>query len=154
MKQSPNLVDIQQAMQPGSLSAEGFLGTDDRSLADILQTDQQTVRRLGVTHTAIAAAMRRLTEMAKTGLGKPIEVDGLYEAVDDEFMGRLPCPFRDGFKAEKRITTVRKLSTGQTLAWSDLNIHMIEAHGFYEGLGSHYRLEPAELVAFLGLLPG
>ncbi|NCA99845.1 MAG: hypothetical protein EOM08_01975 [Clostridia bacterium] len=150
MKQSPNLQDIQEAMKPGSLSAEGFLGTDDRSLSDILQADQQTVRRLGVTDQAIAAAMRRLTEAAKTGLGKPIELDGLYEATDDEFMGRLPCPFRDNFKAEKRITTVHNLATGQTMAWSDLNIHMIEAHGFYEGFGSHYRLEPAGLVDFLG----
>ena len=150
MKQSPNLQDIQEAMKPGSLSAEGFLGKDDRSLSDILQADQQTVRRLGVTHQAIAAAMRRLTEVAKTGLGKPVELEGQYEATDDEFMGRLPCPFRDNFKAEKRITTVRNLATGQTMSWSDLNIHMIEAHGFYEGLGSHYRLDPATLVDFLG----
>ena len=150
MKQSPNLQDIQLAMQPGTLSAEGFLGTDDRSLADILQADQQAIKRMGVTQQAIAAAMRNLTEAGKTGLGKPVDVDGLYEAIDDEFMGRLPCPFRDGFMAEKRITTVRNLTSGQVMTWSDLNIHMIEAHGFFEGLGSHYRLEPATLVEFLG----
>ncbi len=150
MKQSPNLQDIQEAMKPGTLSAEGFLGTDNRSLTDILQADQQTVSRLGVTHQAIAAAMHRLTEAAKTGLGKPVELDGRYETTDDEFMGRLPCPFRDNFKAEKRITTVRHLATGQVMRWSDLNIHMIEAHGFYEGLGSQYRLDPATLVEFLG----
>lgn len=150
MKQSPNFKDIQDAMKPGSLSGEGFLGDDDRNLSDIIQTDQQAVNRMGLTHQVIARAMRRLTEAAKTGLGKPVEVDGRYEATDDEFMGRLPCPFRDFFKAEKRTTTIRNLATGQVMSWSDLNIHMIEAHGFYEGLGAHYRLDPAVLVDFLG----
>jgi hypothetical protein len=33
--------------------------------------------------------------------------------------------------------------------WSDLSIHLIGAHGFFEGRGSFFRLEPAELVAIL-----
>jgi hypothetical protein len=60
-----------------------------------------------VTHQAIAQPCACLTEVAKTGPGKPVELEGQYEATDDEFMGRLPCPFRDNFKSEKRITTVR-----------------------------------------------
>jgi hypothetical protein len=33
--------------------------------------------------------------------------------------------------------------------FTDLQIHLIEKHGFYQGKGSSYRLEPAELAEIL-----
>jgi len=151
MKQRPELQAIQANMLPGKFSADGFLGEDDRSLADILLEDQKAVDRLGLTHEAIAARMCALTEQGKSGLGKPITIDNAYEVVVEDYMGRIPCPFRDNRGNDKRSTTVRRLSDGKVLGWTDLSIHMIDQHGFYEGRGSAYRLEPAELADFLGL---
>jgi hypothetical protein len=42
----------------------------------------------------------------------------------------------------------QKYSFGRTISWTDLNIHMIEAHGFFEGKGSFFRIEPIELQRF------
>lgn len=152
MKQRPELQAIQLNMLPGKFSAEGFLGEDNRNLADMLLEDQKTVDRLGVTHEAIAARMNALTEQGKTGLGREVTVDDDYLVVVEDYMGRIPCPFRDFRATDKRSTTVTRLSTGQILKWTDLNIHMIDMHGFYEGKGSTFRLEPADLAAFLKMV--
>jgi hypothetical protein len=45
------------------------------------------------------------------------------------------------------VTTVELLDTSSTIRWSDLNIHLIAEHGFFEGKGSSFRIEPARLVA-------
>ncbi len=37
------------------------------------------------------------------------------------------------------------------MRWTDLSIHLIETHAFFQGKGSAFRLEPAELAAFLKL---
>ncbi len=147
MKQNPQMAKIQENMQPGTLSAEGFLGEDRRSLSDILLTDSQIVQKNGQTHQSIADQMRRLTEAGKPELGRPLRL-GQFEVTVEDHRGRLPCPFRDRYGAEKRITTAKHLATGQTLTWTDLHIHMIEAHGFYEGLGSKFRLDPERLIEF------
>lgn len=147
MKQNPDMATIQENMKPGALSADGFLGDDPRGLSDILLADNQTVQRHGQTHQAIADQMRRLTEAGKPELGRPLRV-GNFEVTVDDHRGRLPCPFRDRYGAEKRITTAVHLLTGQTISWTDLHIHMIEAHGFYEGVGSKFRLDPEQLIVF------
>lgn len=151
MKQRPELQAIQANMLPGKFSAEGFLGDDDRNLADILLEDQKMVDRLGLTHEAIAARMTALTEQGKAGLERPVTVDSDFSVVVEDYMGRIPCPFRDYRGTGKRSTTVTRLSTGKTIKWTDMNIHMIEHHGFYEGNGSLFRLDPAELAEFLNI---
>ena len=40
-------------------------------------------------------------------------------------------------------------STGQTLRFNALTIHMIAAHGFYQGRGSRYRIEPSDIQRLL-----
>ena len=46
----------------------------------------------------------------------------------------------------KRVTTIKLTESGEAISWSDLNIHLIEEHGFFEGKGSAFRIEPGELV--------
>jgi len=151
MKQQPELQAIQENMLPGKFSAEGFLGEDDRNLADILLDDQKAVDRLGLTHEEIAAKMIALTDFGMASLAKPVEFEETFEVVVEDFMGRIPCPFRDNYGNDKRSTKVTRLSDGKVMGWTDLSIHMIEKHGFYEGKGSSYRLEPDELAEFLQL---
>lgn len=152
MKQSPEFEIIQANMLPGTLSAHGFLGEDRRNLTDILQADERSLRNLELSGPDLAAAMHRLTDTAIPGLGRPMIVDELFEVTVEDYMGRMPCPFQDNSKVDKRQTLVRRLDTGVIMRWTDLNIHMIEHHNFFEGLGSAYRLDPIELARFLKLV--
>ncbi len=152
MKQSPELEIIQANMMPGSLSAHGFLGNDSRNLTDILHTDAESLKQTGITQEALADKMQELTDFGMRGLGRPMSMDGRFEIEVEDYMGKLPCPFRDNVKVVKSHTRVRRLDTGVILHWTDLNIHMIREHGFFEGYGSTYRLDPAELVRFLGMI--
>ena len=149
MKQSPELQSIQEKMQPGSLSAKGFLGDDTRSLADILAGDHTTLERLGISHSTFADRLRYFTAGGISGLGSSVIVDGTFEVTVEEFKGSVPCPFSDHFHAVKRNTRVINLATGRSFYWSELNVHMIEAHGFYEGKGSFFRVDPIEAVEIL-----
>ena len=151
MKESPDQQALKSRLLPGALSAEGYLGTDPRSPAEIIQADLAAVIKLGLSHQELAAAMRRLTEAGKSGLGRRVIVDDHLAVTVTDAMGTIPCPFRDGYRASKQITLVEDLRTGLSASWSDLNIHMIEHHGFYEGQGSAFRIEPAGIASLLGL---
>ncbi len=152
MKQSPELNLIQANMMPGSLSAHGFIGEDSRNLTDILRADAKALKQAGITQQALADKMQELTDFGMQGLGRPMPMDGFYEIEVEDYMGKLPCPFRDNARVDKRQTRVRRLDTGVVMRWTDLNIHMIREHGFFEGHGSIYRLDPNELVRFLRMI--
>lgn len=145
MKQTPELDRIEALMRPGGLTLEGFLGQDPRRLVDILVADEADVQRLGLTHGAIAAAMRRLSEAGRRGLGEFIAVAPHFSVRVESVRGVLPCPFGHAGVLRKENTTVRNERSGGEVTYTDLNTHMIEAHGFYEGKGSPFRLEPAGL---------
>ncbi len=151
MKQTVDMQTIQTNMLPGQFTADGFLGSDTRSLTDILLADQETVNRLGTTHETIAARMQALTDLGMTAPETPVVVDETFSVQADEYMGFIPCPFSDHVNAAKRNTLVKNRNTGAAIHWSDLSIHMIRAHGFYQGIGAHFRLDPAHLVSFLQL---
>jgi len=149
MKQTTEMQAIQEKMLPGKLTAEGFLGTDTRNLQDILFADQETVGRLDVTHEEIAARMQAITDIGKKMTEAFLPLTAGYAVQVDEYMGAIPCPFGDNHNAAKRNTLVKNLSTGAAVHWTDLSIHMIRTHGFYEGIGSYFRLDPAYLLDFL-----
>lgn len=152
-KQSPTLDKAQEHMRPGHITRDGFLGSDGRKLIDILEADNAEVNRLGLTHQDIAAAMRRLRDAGKAGIGLPTRVEPHFEVQVDSVRGRLPCPFGDTGLFAKMNTTVRNLHTDREVVYTDLAIHMIDVHGFYEGKGSPFRLEPAELADVLEIAP-
>lgn len=151
MRQNPVLQQIQNNMAPGAYTAHGFLGDDQRNLIDILKNDEQIVAKLGVTHKQIASKMRELTLMGIKTPDVPIIVQGKYEVLVDDHRGFIPCPFADNVKEIKRNTRVRNLDSNDSVYWSDLNIHMIEQHGFYEGIGSSFRNDPTTLFQVLGM---
>ncbi len=150
MKQTPKMKKIQENLSPGAYSAEGFLGEDTRNLEDILKEDENTVKSMGLSHEQIAAGMKRYTDKGKENPGNPVrEVD--CEIIVDDHRGYIPCPFSDNEKALKTNTRVFNKRLNRSVYWSDLNIHMIEKHGFYEGRGSRFRTGPEELVEILEL---
>ncbi len=145
MKRTPDDARVLERMRPGVLSGEGFLGTDPRPLADILAADQRTVERLGTTHAAIADRLGAVLEAARAGLGREVEIGPLRAAFTDA-MGRIPSPWPGEGVFPKGEVTVTDTRTGRTVRYTPLSLHLVRAHGFYEGRGSRYRLEP-DLVA-------
>lgn len=149
VKQSPQLDRIQQNMRPMCLCGQGFLGYDPRKLIEILTEDQDTVNSLGLSHEGIAERLRSITEKARDGWGDPVVVEGKFEVEVNEARGRIPCPLGHPGLYPKTHVKLEKLGTGETLIWSDLAIHLIEKHGFYQGRGNPYRLDPPEVKRIL-----
>jgi hypothetical protein len=105
---------------------------------------------LGVTTVQLAQRMRELTELAKPRLGTWIDsAYGKSRVKSEDYKGVLVCPWPHPGTFSKRITTVEHLETGRQVTWTDLNIHMIEEHGFFEGKGAFFRIEPTEIVSIL-----
>ena len=53
MKQVPDWQRVQANLRPGAVTLQGFLGDDGRDLVQIIDEDDATVRRLGLTHAQI-----------------------------------------------------------------------------------------------------
>jgi len=153
MKQSVQMDRIQEKMRPGVITRDGFLGTDRRNLIDVLIEDEGTVKRLDLDHQDITGRMIELRDAGLHGLGEFIRAEPHFEIRVDSVRGKLPCPFGDPGIFPKTNTTVRNLRLDRELTYTDLNIHMIRAHGFYEGKGSPFRLNPRHLVEILEIAP-
>lgn len=149
MKQSPYLSKVQESMRPGAITLYGFLGDDTRNLIDILTADDGTVKRGGRTHDLIAAKMTELKEAGARGLGEFLRVPPHFEVKVDSVRGKLPCPFGEPGIHPKTNITVVNTSKNREITFTDLHIHLIRIHGFYEGKGSPYRLEPQDLIEIL-----
>lgn len=149
MKRSPEAKRLEEVLRCSRIVAGGFLGPDERIPEEIIETDAATLNRLGTTAEEIAARMREITDRGKAGLGTPVKVDEKREVVVDENRGQTVCPWPHAGGYQKTVTTVRRLDTGATVRWSDLCIHFIEAHGFFQGRGSAFRLEPEDLMEIL-----
>ena len=149
MKQTQAYAAIQAKMAPGVITRDGFLGQDRRNLVDILIQDDGQARRLGYAHQDIARRMVELRDAGIAGLGEFLDVAPHFEVRVDSVRGKLPCPFGDPGIFQKTNTTVRNKRLGREVTFTDLHIHLIGAHGFYEGLGSAFRLDPEALIAIL-----
>jgi len=149
MKQTVQMNNIQARMQPGVITLEGFLGSDNRNLVDILSEDQAAVNDLKLTHQQIALRMLEFKDKGLAGLGEFISVAPHFEVRVDSVRGKIPCPFSDPGIFPKTNITVKNLHTGNEITFTDLNIHMILVHGFYEGHDSLFRIEPANLATVL-----
>lgn len=151
MKQPPELQRVQARMGPGAVGLHGLLGNDHRSLAEILEEDDNAVRVLGLTHEAIADRMQQFTQAGRPGLGNPVTVEDRWEVSVEEWRGGMPCPWPHEGLHRKSNIVLTDLTTGEQMEWTDLTIHMIRAHGFYQGRGSRYRIEPKRAKRVLDL---
>lgn len=154
MKQSLDDDIIQKRMRPGVITLDGLLGVDQRNLRDILDADDAAVRRLGLTHAGIAARMRELRDAGARGLGNPVSALGHFEVRVDSVRGKFACPFPHPGLCRKEVVEIRNLRRDEQATFTELNMHLIEAHGFYEGLGSPFRQDPARLARVLEIVPG
>jgi hypothetical protein len=146
MKESPDDKRLEEVLRSSRLVAGGFMGHDTRNIWEIIDADCAELSKLGFAKQEIAQRMQQVTDIAKAGLGTWVRIDDNLEAKVDEARGVLICPWPHPGTFLKRITSVRHNRSGATIRWSDLNIHLIGEHGFFEGKGSEFRIEPAELV--------
>lgn len=136
-------------MQSGHITRDGLLGFDKRSIEEIIRADAETVKKFGLTHRQIAERMKFFRNEGKKGLGGFVKVNPYFEVSCDMARGLLTCPFGEPGMYRKTMITVRNLRLGMEIAYSDLNIHLVAEHGFYEGKGSLFRLEPVLLANVL-----
>jgi hypothetical protein len=148
MKKTPQDKEFEALLRASNISGCGFLGTDTRDLWEIIQEDSADVRALGQSTDAIAARLRELTAVGQKGLGEWVPAGKRLQVQCDDSRGVIPCPWPHHVRCLKRTTTIRT-DAGDVLRWSDLNVHLIEAHGFFEGRGSPFRLEPKKIIAVL-----
>lgn len=149
MNRIPGMKRLEDLLRSSRIVAGGFLGDDRRTLEEILEADAAEVSRLGTTFEAIADRMEALTGLARKGLGTTVRLDDRLEGSVNDNRGVMICPWPHAGRYTKTVTTIRRTDTGETIAWSDLSIHFIGDHGFFEGRGSHFRLEPADLIRIL-----
>ncbi|MHC4179572.1 MAG: hypothetical protein ACYSWU_18835 [Planctomycetota bacterium] len=149
MKQIPYDQHVLERMAPGALCAEGFLGDDHRDLSEILAEDDSAAVAAGASHEQLAAMLDDWMHRAIAELGRPVKLSSDITATWHEGMGRIPSPWPgEGVypKGELELTNAR---TGRTQFITPLSVHLIATHGFYQGRGSRYRIEPTELIAAL-----
>jgi hypothetical protein len=149
MKMNPELKLAQDNMQPGVIALQGFLGDDKRDLSQIIDEDNQLVKNLETTHLKIAERMKFLREQGEKGLGEFIDYDNHFQIRVDSVRGKMRCPFEDPGLIPKYNTTVKNLTLNREVTYTDMNIHFIETHGFYQGEGSLFRSSPDDLVEIL-----
>lgn len=150
MKDTEQHKAAMQRMLPGAITASGFLGDDTRPLAEIIASDEEAFRRLGMEFEAAAEALERLRDEGGKGLGEPVTVDRTWLVSTGDARGKLPCPYEDGIHHKNSIW-VRRADSGESLVYSDLSLHLLREHHFCEGSGSPFRLEPAIVKRVLGL---
>lgn len=149
MKLTPEEILISEKMQPGVLNPDGFLGQDDRHFHEIIQTDTEYLQSVNYTVEQIVEKMRYFTELSKEAYDGPELFDGHFEIQQDIWRGRVVCPFNHRGTYPKATIILKNLNNGIVVKWTPLNIHMIEDHGFFEGIGSKYRIEPGDLTKAL-----
>jgi len=149
VKRDPQLQAVVARMAPGALCREGFLGSDCRALEEILVADGAAVAALGLTHGEIADRLSDVYQAAVAGLGTRVDIADGVTAAWREAMGRIPCPWPGDGTFAKGEVVVEDAGSGRGFVFTALSVHLIRRHGFYQGRGSRYRLEPEHLAAVL-----
>lgn len=151
MKMTPELKLAAEKMKPGVISANGFFGDDTRDLATIISDQKVWCRMLGVHWETIADAMENIARPGLQGFGCRITVDGKWEVCADENRGKAPCPFPHPGMFQKTVYTVTNMDNKKTAVYTELSIHLIRHHGFFQGVGATFYNSPADLVELLEL---
>jgi len=149
MKNSPQLEKLEQVLRSSKLVAGGFMGTDTRSLTEIIDADAATLAKLRFTPEQLAARMNQITRAATRGLGTTVKINGKIRAMVIEAKGFIVCPWPHPGNFHKTVTAIKLIDSARTYRWSDLNIHLIEKHGFFEGKGSPYRIDPEWIIELI-----
>lgn len=146
MKVSPREREQMKLFGPSKFSAEGFLGDDLRTVEEIVEDDRQELERLGTTCEELANKLAITFMRADAAFGDPVELCPGVTATMFEARGKIPSPFRGDGVFQKGEVMVYEEGNKTTLFITRLGINLIKKHGFFQGKGSRYRIEPAEIL--------
>jgi hypothetical protein len=149
MKLTPALLKVQEKMQPGVITGEGFFGDDMRSIVDIIQKDEETFASLGLDWDNVVDVLQLLFDEGAKGFGGDVIVKEEVAVTVAEARGYLPCPFGDGLH-RKHIAEIRHMASNEKLVISKLSLHLMGKHHFLQGMGSTFRCEPQAIKKVLG----
>lgn len=150
MKLTPQEKENMQLFLPGTISRDGFLGDDPRHVHEIVEADRRELDRLGVDQEQVADRLAYFIEEGEKGLETTVDLGDFTSQVRWQ-RGLILCPFGDKRRLPKLIATVCRKKEDRCIRFAKLNEHMIREHGFFEGRGSPFRLDPADLVRFLDI---
>ena len=149
MKRTAQMQKLEEMLRSSRIAAGGFLGDDARPLEEIIEADLSVLEKSGFDQHQIAQRMLDLGSIAVPRLGMWIDVDANLEVRSVDYKGSIICPWPHSGRFDKRFTYVRRKDSGREIRWTDLQVHMIDEHGFFEGRGSAFRIEPAELIEMI-----
>ncbi|HAK45557.1 MAG TPA: hypothetical protein DCO79_06515 [Spirochaeta sp.] len=149
MKENPVMHKVYENMKPGVLSLHGFLGDDKRDIELIIDHDAAELESAGLSPADVADGLEKIRDRALEGLGDYISLAGDLSAKADSIRGKLPCPFEHKGLFRKTVISLRGPGIDGDILFTDLGIHLIREHGFFQGKGSPFRLEPVEIAEIL-----
>jgi len=145
--------NIKESMKPGKLSRGGFLGENEK-LNEVLKEDNETVKRLGVTHEQIASRIEYFINVIGYPSREGKLIDGKYLVGGIAWRGGQKCPWGDAgsmMPHSSRDLFVRNQELGKQIDFPGGIVHLIREHKFYEGKQSPYRVDPEEAVRVLDI---
>lgn len=151
MKKSPSEYELMRGLHPSKFSAQGFLGSDRRPIDEIVSEDLWVLERHHVSKEALVQALRHAYDTAQKALGAEVFIHAGVTAIFYESMGRIPSPFRGDGVFEKGEAVVKDVDGGHSIIITRLAIHLIEKHGFFQGKGSRYRIDPLAAIKMFRL---
>ncbi len=166
-------------MRPTGLCSNGFLGKKE-SLIEVLQKDQATLEKAGVTCEVVADLLAVISTDANAPREYDVKVNGKqYHVKKMEWRGHVECPYGCGFDGGAYRTDVHEAGfdkefdwrrdvhqrgstdyivtspgAAESISFPGLLIHLIRAHHFFEGEGTPFRTSPESIIRFFGLESG
>lgn len=148
----PEFKKAQDNMQPGVITADGFLGDERINLVRIISRDEAEMERLGISFEDAANRLDYLLDEGRKGLGEPVAIERTWLVRTDEARGHLPSPFEDGIFRKVNAQIVRlEEPRDRSLRVTKLSLHLMRTWHFLQGRGAAFRIEPKDLRAVLGL---
>jgi hypothetical protein len=152
------LAELDLRMQPGRYSQVGFLAPGE-SLSDVLSADARALAEIGCTAQMLADALDQLLAAALEAGGSRTRVSDFVVSIA-RFKGYQLCPFAaeperhqcqagGGQRYGSIDWDIRNRRTGRRLTGPGLIVHLIGAHGFFEGPRAPLRVDPRALAELL-----
>ncbi len=144
LKSDPNLVETEEKLRKSN-----FMRGEIRTLRQLLDDDRALVYGLDLDLDSITRLLEKLYLEGSKGFGDQVLVEGKYHVSVREDRGKIPCPWGDRFFSPKATVFAENMRNGRKIKYSVLGLHMIRRHGFFQGVGSPFRIDPADLKDFL-----
>ena len=149
MKRTLQQKKLDQLLHSSQIVHGGMMGEDQRTFEEVIEADLAVIEQLDYTKEAIGQRMAELTELAIPSFGNWFSVNDNLRVYVDDYKGRLICPWPHKGVFCKRLTYAQRTDLDKTIVWTELGAHMILEHGFFEGKGSVFRLEPEDLISII-----